>query len=320
MCALVDTLAIARLILGAGFLAVASFLDVRTRRVRDPLWIGLGTAGLLLLALDIATANSTVNHWLLLGSAAIPFYAVFYGKPILDEDRIHLRPVRILVLAAAAAGFFLGLLLPMPVVFTFLPFGARVILLSELASVPVLILLYQGFYQLGLLRGGADAKGMMALTLLVPLYPDASPFPLLALPPSVRGTMQLLFPFSLTVLVNAAILFLALPLVYLVLNAVRGDLELPLALFGTKASLDRLPPHVWLMERVDRHGERVAILFPAHRRDESEEIAKLRAAGADRVWVQPKAPFMVPLFVGFLLTFFAGNLMLGFLTTVLPHP
>lgn len=315
-----DAFAVARLVLGAGFLAVAAFLDVRTRRVRDLLWVALGTAGSALLAIELVAENATPNEWLLLGSGAILYYAVFYGKPLLDEDGPHLRPVRLLVLAAAAAGFVAALALPVMVSTTTIGPGGDLDRIARLASMPVLILVYQGFYQLGLLRGGADAKAMMALTLLVPLYPDASPFPVLTIPPSVQGTMQILFPFSLTVLVNAAILFLAVPIAYLVVNASRGDLELPQALFGTKASLDHLPPHVWLMERVDRRGERVAVLFPAHRADESEETARLKAAGADRVWVQPKVPFMVPLLVGFLLAFVVGNLMLGFLTAVLPHP
>jgi len=286
----------------------------------------MGTAGLVVLALDVATSygaltsNAAVGQWLVLASAAILFYAVFYGKPILDEDGVHLRPIRILVLGAAAAAFFAGVLLPDPLKGMFLPCCVRIIPVLALASAPVLILVYQGFYQLGLLRGGADAKAMVALAVLVPLYPDASPFPVLGLPANVQGTMQALFPFSLTVLVNAAILFLLVPLAYAVVNAVRRELEFPQAFFGTKAPLDRLPPHVWLMERVDRQGERVAVLFPAHREDESEEIAKLKAAGADRVWVQPKVPFMVPLLAGFLLAFFAGNLMLAFLTAVLPHP
>jgi prepilin signal peptidase PulO-like enzyme (type II secretory pathway) len=74
------------------------------------------------------------------------------------------------------------------------------------------------------------------------------------------------------------------------------------------------------MERVDRHGERVAVLFPSRSKDESEEAEKLRAAGATRVWVQPKVPFLVPLLLGFLLALLVGNLMLGFLTAVLPRP
>jgi preflagellin peptidase FlaK len=321
----VDAFALARLVVGAAFLAAAAALDLRTRRVQDPLWITLGTVGIIVLAIDIAnsygalTSTAAARQWLILASAAILFYAVFFGKPILDEDGVRLRPLRVLTLAAAAAAFFAGVLLPDPLAGMFLPAGARILSVIGLATVPILILVYQGLFQLGLLRGGADAKAMITLALLIPLYPDASPFPLLAEPANVRGTMELLFPFSLTVLVDAAILFLAVPLAYFVINAVRSELEMPQAFFGTKASLDRLPPHVWLMERVDRRGERIAVLFPARRQDESEDIAKLRAAGADRVWVQPKVPFMVPLLAGFLLAFFAGNLMLAFLTAILPH-
>lgn len=318
-----DAFGIARLVIGTAFLAVAAFLDVRSRRVRDPLWVVLGTVGLVVLVIDFVATGADANRWLLLGSAAILFFAVFYGKPLLDEDGFHLRPVRLLVLALAAAAFAAAVLIPEPpllllphavfVLFRTIPFAA-------LVSMPVLMVLYQVFYQLGLLRGGADTKAIMALTLLVPYYPDLSPFPLLTIPSNVASTMETLFPFSLIVLVNAAILFLFVPLAHLVANAARGDVELPQALFGTKASLDHLPPHVWLMERVDRHGERVAVLFPSRKKDESEEIAKLRAAGADRVWVQPKIPFLVPLVIGFLLSFFVGNLMLAFLTAVLPHP
>lgn len=314
-----DAFAIARLAVGTGFLSVAAFLDVRTRRVRDPLWIALGTAGLAILALQLTVTFALLNDWLLLGSAAILFYAVFYGRPILDEDGIHLRPARILLLAAAAGAFLAAFVLPYPII-AIGAAGAFADPFRGLASMPVMVLVYQGFYQLGLIRGGADAKAVISLTLLVPLYPDASPFPLLALPGSIAGTMQSLFPFSFVVFVDAAILFLAVPLAYLIVNAVRGDLEFPQAFFGTKASLDHFPTHVWLMEHVDRRGERVVVLFPSRTKDESEEIAKLRAAGATRVWVQPKVPFLAPLFVGFLLAFFVGNVLLGFVAAVFPRP
>ncbi|HYM39450.1 MAG TPA: A24 family peptidase C-terminal domain-containing protein [Thermoplasmata archaeon] len=315
-----DGFAVARVLVGAGFLVVAAVLDVRTRRVCDPIWIAMGTAGLAVLALDILTSAGSVNDWLLFGSAAILFYAVFFGNPLLDEDGVHVRPVRLLLLAVAAISFFAAVLLPNPVDSILLRFGVRGLPLSEFASVPILMIVYQGFFQLGLLRGGADTKAMMALTLLLPYYPDLSPFPALAMPSNVAGAMRTVFPFSLVVLLNAAILFLAVPVAYLIVNAVRGEFEFPQALFGTKASLDGLPPHVWLMERVDRRGERVAVLFPSRSKDEAEEVAKLKAAGADRVWVQPKVPFMVPLLIGFVLACVVGNLMLGFLTAVLPHP
>lgn len=315
-----DVFAVARVVVGTGFLSVAAGYDVRTRRVRDPIWIALGTVGLILLALDVGTSTWAWNDWLFAASAAILFYAVFFGKPILDEDGVHLRPVRLALLGAAAVGWLGGLLLPLPVYYVQTGAAGRFVSLAQLATAPVLLVVYQGFYQVGLLRGGADTKAMMALTLLVPVYPDAAPFPLVSLPVSVATPMENLFPFSLIVLVDAAILFLAVPVGYAAVNAVRGEFEWPQAFFGTKASLERLPPHAWLMERIDRHGEHVAVLFPSRSKDEADEIAKLKAAGADRVWVQPKVPFLVPLLVGFLLAFFVGNLMLGFLMAVLPHP
>ncbi len=313
-----DAFAVARLVAGAGFLAVAATLDVRTRRVRDALWIGMGTVGLAILAIELTWTSAVVNSWLLLGSATVLFYAVFYGKPILDEDQIRLRPLRVLIFAAAAAGFLAALLLPTLV--STAGGSGGLAPSTRLVSMPIMVLVYQGFYQLGLLRGGADAKAMIALTLLVPQYPDATPFPILGLQPNILQAMEAVFPFSLVALVNAAVLFLAVPIAYLVVNASRGDLEFPQALFGTKAPINALPVHAWLMERVDRDGERVAVLFPSRGKDESEEVRKLEAAGATRVWVQPKVPFLVPLFLGFLLAFFAGNLMLGFLTALLPRP
>jgi preflagellin peptidase FlaK len=314
----VDAFAIARLVVGATFLSVAAFFDVRTRRVQDPLWVALGTLGLAILAIELVTTAAPANEWLLLVSAAILFYAVFYGRPLFDEDGFRHRPLRILVFAAAVAAFVAALLLPVSAS-TIAANAGEPDHIAQLASMPVMVLVYQGFFQIGLLRGGADAKAMIALTLLVPLYPDASPYPLLAPAPTVLQAMQVFFPYSLILLMDAAVLFLAVPLAYLVLNVVRGDLEFPQALFGTKAPVDHLPEHVWLMERVDRHGNRVVVLFPSHARDEREEVAKLQAAGATRVWVQPKVPFLVPLLLGFLLAFFVGNLILGFLTAVLPH-
>lgn len=321
-----DAFSIARLATGGGFLAAAALFDLRTRHVRDPLWIALGSIGLGLLALQLLVMGAYLNAWLLVVSAAILFYAVFYGRPLLEEDGFHPRPLRILVLAAALAAFLAALLLPYPVIaisaaqqISPFPSGA-VDPFVELISMPILIVVYQGLYQVGLIRGGADAKGMIALTLLVPVYPDASPFPLLSPPATVLRAMQVAFPFSLVAFVNAAILFLVVPIGYLIVNVIRGDLEWPQAFFGTKASLDSLPTHSWLMERVDAQGERVLVLFPSHRRDEAAEAAKLRAAGADRVWVQPKVPFLVPLLFGFLLAFLVGNLMLAFLAAVLPVP
>ncbi len=279
----------------------------------------MGTTGLLLLALDVATSYWAANEWLMLGSAAILFYAVFYGRPLLDEDGVHLRPIRILVLVSAAVAWLVGILLPNPTGDMLLPVNAKVIADPELASAVVLIVVYQLFYLVGLFRGGADAKAMMAITLLVPVYPNASPFPLLAIPASIQTAMQVFFPFSLSVLVDALILSLVVPIAYFLVNVARGDIGRPMWR-GTRESIDHIPRHSWVMERINERGERYVVLFPSHHQDNADHVARLRQAGVTKVWVERGVPLIVLIFVGFLLSFFVGNLMLGFLTAVLPHP
>lgn len=312
-----DAFSIARVVLGAGFLAFAAAADVRTRRVADPTWVALGTVGLLLLAAEIALENWVWTDWLLLLSAAILFYAVFYGKPILGEEGLRLRPLRIALLATAAVLFAAVFLFPRPVPAS----QAGVLGLSDdgLAAMPILVVVYQGFYQIGLLRGGADTKGLISLSLLLPFYPDLPPFPLLPASSAVTNALRLLFPFSFTVLVDAAVLGLAVPLGYVVLNIARRDFGKPMWR-GVRAPIDRIPPHSWIMERVDDRGERYVVLFPSHQIDEAEVVAKLRTAGAKRIWIERKIPFLLLVLGGFFLAFVLGNLVVALLTGTLPAP
>jgi len=297
----VEPLAAARAAIGVGALLVAARFDVRTRRVPDPLWLALGTAGLLLLTYEILGSATDLERIALVPAAAVLFYAVFFGETLLDESGLHLRPLRLAGFGLAAA----------------LIVGSSVVAFRDgdstgyasLLAVPAMILIYQGFYQVGLIHGGADAKAMIALTLLVPTYPSAAPFPLLTLDPRIDAPMRLSFPFSLVVFVDAAILYLVVPLAFLVLNALRGDLRLPQALFGYRASLDAVPKNTWLMERIDETGQHVLVLLPRRGRDPTVELQRLRDAGHRRAWVQPKIPFMVPLAAGFAVAFFLGNLL-----------
>ena len=300
-----DAFAATRFAAGAGCLLVAATSDVRTRRVRDPLWIGLGTFGLVLLGAQLIGAGSPWTAWSLVGSAAILFYAVFLGKPIFDDTGFHPRPVRILLFLAASVLFFVSL-----------GSGSSAAAgppIAELASMPVMLVVYQLFYRVRLLHGGADTKALIALTLLIPSYPDAHPFPLLTADPRMESVVRVAFPFSLVVWVDAAIVSLGVPIGLLVYNAVRGDLAFPQAFLGYRAPLDPPPRHAWLMERITDSGEHVLVLFPKRGVDPAAQVARLQARGIKRVWVTPQIPFMAPLFVGFVLAFVMGNLLVGIL-------
>ena len=299
-----DAFAATRLAAGTAFLVVAAASDVRTRRVRNPLWIGLGTVGLVLLAVELLVESAPWPAWSLAGSAALLFYAVFFGGPLYDDDGFHARPARIGLFLAAAALWIAPLGLGGLV--------AGSVPIVELASMPVMLVLYQLMLRARLLAGGADAKCLMALTLLVPTYPNASPFPVFTADPRVQPAFQALFPFSFVVLVDAAVLQLVVPLALFLYNLARGDVGIQ-AFLGYRAPLDPFPKHVRLMERITDRGEHVVVLRPKRDLDPGPEILKLRAAGVRQAWVTPWIPFMVPLLGGFLLAFFAGNLLVAVL-------
>lgn len=302
-----DAFAALRLSIGAAFLLVAAGSDLRTRKVSDRWWVALGSIGLALLVVQWDIERADAASGALVGSAALLFYAIFFGNPLLDRDGFHLRPFRI--------GLFLlaGALFVFPAAF-YAALGQDVPRETlNLYSLPAMVVVYQGLYWARLIHGGADAKGLIALTLLVPTYPEASPFPLLAGNARVEGVFRTIFPFSLVVWVDALVLFLAIPLGLLLANAIRGDFALPQALLGYRVRVDAFPRFAWLMEKIDNRGQHVLVLFPKRGTDPAEELARLRAKGIERVWVTPQIPFMVLLLGGFVLAFLAGNLLLAIL-------
>jgi peptidase A24-like protein len=303
----VDAFAAIRLAIGAAFLLAAAGSDLRTRKVSDRWWIALGSMGFALLAVQLDVEQADAAAAALLGSAALLFYAIFFGDPLMDKEGFHLRPLRLgLFLLAGALFVFpaalhaaLGEGLPRETL--------------DLYSLPAMVVVYQGLYWARLLHGGADAKGLIALTLLVPTYPEASPFPLLAGSARVEGAFHTVFPFSLVVWVNALVLFLAIPVGLLLANVIRGDFALPQAFLGYRVRVDAFPRFAWLMERIDDRGQHVLVLFPKRGTNVAEDLARLRAAGIERAWATPQIPFMVLLLGGFVLAFLAGNLLLAIL-------
>jgi preflagellin peptidase FlaK len=181
-----------------------------------------------------------------------------------------------------------------------------------LVGAPVFAAVIYGLWWVGLLAGGADAKALMAIALLLP-------FPLSfteALP-----VWQSVLPGSFAVLGNGLLAFLLVPLGLLAWNLAHGDLRFPHLFVGVKRRAAEVHRgHQWPMEIVDATGARRTRLFAS--RMSSEEIAetfeRVQALGDARVWVSPKIPFMLPLLAGFLLAFLAGDLMLGAMERILP--
>jgi preflagellin peptidase FlaK len=163
--------------------AWAAYRDVRTRRVPNRTWYPLAVLGLVLLAVDVAGALPVAGY----------------------EDRLFLL----------RTGLSIGFVVPLAYV----------------------------FWRIGGF-GGADAKALMTLAVLVPTYP-AYFLPGAGLPLH-RATLGV---FSMTVLTNTVLVGLAYPLVLAGRNALAGVVS-PVAFVGRRVPLDALPrTHGRLFER-----------------------------------------------------------------------
>lgn len=215
---------------------------------------------------------------------------------------------------------------------------------AYLIGVPIIMAVAYGLWKVRLLFGGADAKCIMAFALLVP-YPPA----LAAGDGTLYPHFIAFLPTAVTMLTNAVMLTLFIPVGYFLLNVVRGNFH-PVAMFlGTRVKLERVfEDPVWVMEWVhpkpgtaDDVEEGLALdqtsedpdlddeglptvdaatiegadvrlhYMPTRAGDYALNLARLRKMDIDTVWVTPKVAFMIPLFLGFLLSFLAGDVIMS---------
>jgi preflagellin peptidase FlaK len=170
-----------------------------------------------------------------------------------------------------------------------------------LVFIPIMIALMYLFFQMRLLFGGADAKALMALAILVPLQP--------ALLGEQLPLWKSFMPGSWIIFANATILFLFIPISLLIFNIGKRNLQFPHCLLGYKISLEKAKQKfVWPLEKI-KDGNRRLMYMPK-KFDVDEDLAEFEKLGITEIWVTPKIPFMIPLLAGFLVTFFLGDLLL----------
>ncbi len=301
-----------RLVAGAAFLGAAAVSDWRTRIVKDPLWIAMGTLGLALFALDLWFRSVDPVIGLVLVPTAVLMYDPLIGQEFRTDDgwRFPLSSIAAYSLAIGATAYAMWDLQGDATAWgTFLGY----------LTVPVMMLVFRAMYEAHILKGGADAKAMIVIAAFVPQYPELPSLPLLGLNPGLQRALDVLFPFSLLVLLNAALLFAAVPLAFLAYNATRGHVEFPMAFLGYRVPLERVPRYVWFMDQFVE-GEHVLVYFPKKRQDRTAIVKALRAAGLKEAWVTPQLPFMIPLALGYVLAFVVGNPLMALFQVALPRP
>lgn len=287
-----------RLSAAIAILGYASILDLRTRRAPNFLWIILSAIGVIMIVVDVLVDHAPIEYLLVLIPILVILSDVFWdaegpsaiarSAPFIKYG-IAIVTIGVLGVAWVDDGYF-----------------------QNLIAVPILMMLIVLMYILDIIRGGADAKALMALSVVFPVYPIIAGFPLIG---THGNLLQTIVPFTFSVLVNAAILVVFVPLVFLVMNLYRRDLRFPQLLLGVMMNGSEVrDKHVWLMERIE-DGKHVLYTRPKIDEDLMKEITLLSRQGHSRVWVTPKIPFIVPISISVILTAFIGNpffLLFGF--------
>lgn len=175
-----------------------------------------------------------------------------------------------------------------------------------LIFIPIMIALMYIFFQLRLIFGGADAKAIMALAILVPLEPSIFEFPLLSS----------FMPFSWVILSNSVLLFLLIPVSLLIFNIARRNIEFPYCLLGYKLSVEKAKERfVWPLEKIV-DGKRKFSYMPKEF-DVEDDLETFEKNGIMEIWVTPKIPFMIPLLAGFLCSFILGDLLFHLMSLII---
>jgi len=282
-----------RLVLSLSVLAYASFLDLRTRKVPNVYWIGLGVAGLGLILVQLYVDDMPIEYLLVF----VPILAILADVYLGSEEETTRAKLTTFGKYALALGSILVLAYQ---------YGGDEYF-QHLLAIPIIMLFVVVMYMLDIVRGGADAKALISLSILFPFYPAFGSLPFIHGETSAAET---LLPFSFSILVNAAIIVALTPLVFLARNLSRKEFAFPLGLLGYKLDTAEIAnKHVWLMESI-MDGKLVTHVRPRKQEDQKADIELLASFGYKRVWVTPKIPFIVPMLVSLILTTVVGNILL----------
>ncbi len=170
--------------------------------------------------------------------------------------------------------------------------------------------------------GGADAKALIVLAIIFPVYPDLQFFGY-ALPLN-RPLYDI---FALSILGNAALLTIVVPIGLAAYNIAKMGLHIdnPAYIFmGYKTKIKALAgKHIRLIQVFEEVNGRIQSHFKWGGVEINEKkIRELKALSEkglirDEIWVTPGLPFMIPITAGFLIAVAYGDIMFELIRLIL---
>ncbi|MCI4349599.1 MAG: hypothetical protein L3J93_05225 [Thermoplasmata archaeon] len=286
-------------ILLLGFLA-AAIADWREREVTDRLWQVLAVIGAAVGALALGPSGMNALALWLVVSLFVLEHLFAWDEAI--EARFPRLPGILEIVAYVGVG---GLLAWEGFARGLGPSG----LPPEVAAVFVSVLIGRGLFELGLLYGGADAKAFITAGILLPLETTT----ILAVPSGASAILSI-YPFPVTLLMNAALLAVAVPIAIAVRNLRRGEFEFPRGFTGYTVAVAELPERfVWVKDPKIGRPEGEIATSEEDRQLRIRQRDELASRGVSRVWVTPQIPFLLVMAAGALTAVLVGNLVIDLL-------
>ncbi len=291
-------------ILLAGF-GLAAVLDVRTREVPDSLWQVLGVAGAVGGGVVLAPEGWVpLALWAVVVGLALehmfPWDAESCGRWGEWADLIELAA-------------YLGVTILVGVAVVRLGLGGGVPLVAVALLVTVIIA--RVLFEAGVLYGGADAKALIIAGVLVPLFP----VPWIGVPANAQ-LFPTYVPYAVDLLMDAAVLSVAIPVFLALWNLRRGEFSVRSGFTSYTIPVDDLPRrYVWIRDPAyptDREEEEAIETSEQDREWRTKVARDLKARGVTRVRVGPQLPFIALMAGGALGALLLGNWIIDLLAAV----
>ena len=258
----------------------ACISDWRKREASEMHWALMGGAGMVLVALY--GGGEIWARFMVVSGMAVMLFDLLVDRDVGAREQSAIY--------AAIAALFL-----IPAVMSDWDF--RMIAIPILATYTVMILLYY----FGLMKGGADVICLIAMGMVFQHYPVLNGMPLIE---PGTGIYDAVFLFPLFVLMIALVITAVVMLIYFFVRNLRNGDTGTAMFFGYRMDLGDVPGSmVWPIQDII-NGEPVTVWNAV---DDPDVLQRLWDAGAERIWVTPKIPFLIPIFAGFLFMVMIGN-------------
>lgn len=185
-----DLISVLRFLLGFAFLSAASYQDLKEREVNALIFLLMGLAAFPILLYEFSV---DIGVLIIVSIFIISFFELGKSEHILN------------------AIFLIMLIL-------YITFNGNRIIFAD----GILLIFYRYLFIAGIMKGGADMRAIMAITLLVPHYPETfTGF-------DVNSAISYIFPYSLEVLFYAAVLNVLIYVPYLLFRNIKeGNISFP---------------------------------------------------------------------------------------------